>query len=587
MNSTSSRSAAARIFCAGAVVVLLAALFACWMLGGAIVNPRNLSWMTGDFVQCQFAWEAYRGDPQPASSLATSYASWPLPLQIAMFDIVPLAAFPLKLLSPWLPATFQYFGPLFVVNAALQGLFAFLFFKEAAAKAEPCWERDAGVTIAALFIAAAPVLYARFYLQHAPLTAQWLVIAALWLYARSARVSVARTIWAYGLLLFVAGGINPYLLVMTTGVYCGALIKLALERRLFRLAAAAAALPVASALGALILFGFLDLGGDGVVPGEGYGYYSSNFNTLFNPMTHILGSSILPPLPTAAIYQYEGYGYLGAGAMIVVLAGLWIGRSRQALHEPFALPLLVVALGAFMLAASTTLTFGAAAILLPTPAFALKVLEIFRSSGRFVWVTYYILLALGAALLLRQAPPRVALAVLTLGAAMQIVDLAAPYATMRAKFAAFQPRRFTDAIYADLGHAHSALVVIPPWQCAKEDDYERPLFEPISLLAIDNHLRTNSFYAGRLQRDQERYHCVEFPRAFASAPSDLNAAYLFTPRAFAARGGQVSATHFCELGDKFILCRGDRGHSGLSDAARKAIGLKQAENPAHEAASVQ
>jgi hypothetical protein len=346
-----------------------------------------------------------------------------------------------------------------------------------------------------------------------------------------------------------------------------------MERRVIWIGAAAAALPLALAFAGLILFGFLKLSGDGVVPGTGYGYYSSNLNSLFNPMNGLLGSSILPPLPTATILQYEGYGYLGVGAMIVALVGLWLGRNRE--PDSFVLPLLIVAGGAFLLAISTTISAGSSVIPpIPMPVAVLKVLEIFRSSGRFIWVTYYILLGLGVTMLLRLAPMRVALAVLTLGALVQIVDLAAPYAGMRANFAARTGAavRFKDPIYSGLGHAHTALLVIPPWQCATLSDYnKKEAFQPISILAIENRLRTNSFYSGRLPRDQERYHCVEFPQAFDHTPTDINAAYLFTPKAFAASGAQVARSHFCDLGDNFILCRADRGGTGISDRAQKAI----------------
>src|SRR5215831_4533379 len=126
-----SRSLPASLIGSG-FVIAASVVLAIAVLGPSRIDPRNTSWLVGDFAVIQFGWFGYRFDPSSAWLVETSRLSWPLPIAIAMFDLVPIAAFPLKLLSAYLPSEFQYFGGLFVFNAGLQGLFAFLLFYEIA-----------------------------------------------------------------------------------------------------------------------------------------------------------------------------------------------------------------------------------------------------------------------------------------------------------------------------------------------------------------------------------------------------------------------------------------------------------------------
>jgi len=575
--SLSQTSSPFRFALSVAFVLAISTAFACWVLG-PLVNPFNTGWMTHDPVSSWFAWEAYRRDPAPAATLATTTTSWPLSMQIAMYDILPIISWPLKLLDPWMPAHYQWFGVFYALNAPLQGLFALLFFREIARGAAPDWRRDAAAVIGACLVAAAPVLFVRLQLGHGTIAQHWLIVAGLWLYARARRTSVAATFLSFGALLGLGGALNPYMLVMAAGIYCATLIRLALERRLGALSVLAALGPFAAAAGSLIFFGFFDPFGPGVQPGERYGYYSANLNSLVNPMRDLLGSTVLPELPVMFKGQYEGYGYLGLGALLIVGFGLGFARRKDKLYDSFGLPLLIVAGGAQILALSTIPTFGAAGFEIPTPAAVLRVLEIFRSSGRFIFVTHYILLMLGVAMLLRLLPARAALAALALGGAVQAADLGAAYAGMKSHFAALRSPRFADPLYADLGAAHEKLIVMPAWQCHDPIDdggYDPVFWEPISLLATDNALATNSFYAGRLNLDQKRHHCEIFPKEFPQRPPEPKTAYLFTPLSFTASGARVAESRFCDFAEGFILCRADRP-AGLSARAQQAIATAKA-----------
>ena len=558
------------------LVFVLGASCALLVFGFGIANPLNTRWMTGDTVTMQFGWTQYRDDPTQMFSLTTNRASWPLPMHVALFDNVPLVAFMLRPIAQWLPRDFQYLGPLFVVGAGLQAVFGWLLLREATRDRQPHPSRAHHIALAivALFFATAPMLYVRFFMGHPALTQHWTLLAALWLYTRASRVGVGASVVGFALLLGGVGGINPYLLVMNLLIYAAFVLHMARRGGLTWAKWCALVMPIAVASVALVAFGFFDPASAGVLPGVGYGYFSANMNALMNPMPDYLGSSLLPPLPLASPLQYEGYGYLGLGALAVVVVGVVLALRRGEMPAP----LLMTALIALLIALSRNVTFGREAVAFPLPEVLLNVLIVFRSSGRFIWVVGYILLFIGLASLIRAMKPRHALAALTCAALLQMADLAGPLWRMHQRFALNTPIRFTDPIYAHLGRANDTLLVMPPWQCGPWSykrgitklSYAGSAFEPFSRLAADNHLRTNSFYAGRLPMDQAHFHCEIFPLRFATNAPDRRTVYLLSLDAFDRYADHLRTTHYCDFADDFFICRADLGKIGVSPRAARA-----------------
>jgi hypothetical protein len=204
----------------------------------------------------------------------------------------------------------------------------------------------------------------------------------------------------------------------------------------------------------------------------------------------------------------------------------------------------------------------------------MKILEIYRSSGRFVWVTDYILIAIAGALVIRLLPPRAARGVLAACLVVQAVDLAPTFLAVRDRLAADKPSRFTDAAFADLKSAHDRLIMVPPVQCPSSEEKEYPfhIFEQINDLVASSRLVTNNFHSARLPRDQQRYHCGEFLAEFPRTPADSRTAYLFTRRGFANFGATLLRTHSCDVAENMVLCRADRGEAGLTARAAAAFG---------------
>ena len=144
--------------------------------------------------------------------------------------------------------------------------------------------------------------------------------------------------------------------------------------------------------GVLTLFIFGGFYGASSGYGEGFGSFISNLNTFINP---IYGSVILKPMKLYYIWQYEGYGYLGAGVLLcllIIIAALIYNRKKPEDHRlPVSAFLLLIV--DFGLAVFPLLTFSDIKIIgIPLPESLRRVLGIFRSNGRFIWVPVYLIM---------------------------------------------------------------------------------------------------------------------------------------------------------------------------------------------------
>ena len=157
----------------------------------------------------------------------------------------------------------------------------------------------------------------------------------------------------------------------------------------------------ASLVGAILAFyiygGFYHIGSTSV-NGGGLGHLGANLNALFNPLEtglYLTGwSKFMKTKPVAELGQYEGYSYLGLGLMLLLIiaiagvlakGGQWIKEQWNALRVEI---IYICCAGVLLLVASfgTDITLNDRTLLhIPYPDFFLKIYGIFRSTGRFMW----------------------------------------------------------------------------------------------------------------------------------------------------------------------------------------------------------
>lgn len=461
-------------FAAGVGVFLLA-------FGPAWLDPQYVQWLLrGDWSQHYLGWEAFRHDQWRWPPGYHAGVAPPMGTTVVFTDSLPLLAIPLKALGGLLPSPFQYQGLWMALSWGLQGLFAYLLLARISGDH---WVSLAGSLLFILL----PSLF--FRIGHDTLVAQWLILAALYLYTFpfSGRAALA------GLgLLALATLVHAYLLLMVLaigGTWWLANLPRQWQSGGFREKAGALVYPLVAMawlLAIAYLAGYFVAGGGLAAPG--FGTYSLNLNAFINPMEVPWGfidpalvpdwSRLLPPLPRAHFNQYEGFNYLGLGVLLLVGAGLvllawraWGRLRRRPPAGPAPAPgfpragYLVIPLGVLVgWALTNRVTWGDIVLFeyaLPWPLSEPSIQSVFRSTGRLVWPLVLVALA-GLILYLSRRLPRKRLAVgLALLALVQAVDQYPAWQSVRTAIAKPVALPLKSACW-DQWIAHARHVVILP-----------------------------------------------------------------------------------------------------------------------------
>jgi hypothetical protein len=373
-------------------------LFACWMYGAAVIDPRSTGWLTRDDAATHFAGLIYFLN-QPwhwPPGLMINFGDEPT--SVVFTDCIPLLALPAKLLG--VSGRVQYFGLWFVACHALAGWWGCRLLQ--------CFgTRGVAAFAGALFVVISPTILLRAY-GHESLMGQFLVVAAL---ARALRDEWRWRGWL--VLLVVAVLVHAYLATMVGVIGIAAAMSALWRGRaglLALVAQGAASLCVLVAV-AWIAGYFV---GSGDVLAEGYGHFSANLLTWVDPLdwaefNRTWGrvvpyahewSRYLHSAGQATNGQYEGFAYLGAGMLLLAVIAVALlashDRTAPAGEVPLVSRIAVTAacLLMLLLAISTRVTLGPHTLVeLEVPEGFARALGAYRASGRFVWPLTYLLVA--------------------------------------------------------------------------------------------------------------------------------------------------------------------------------------------------
>ncbi len=414
---------------------LMGALCFLAVYGVRILNVGYDAWLMNgdlDLMQHYIGWGHYRNSPWTFPLGLITTLSKPFSMSVIYTDSIPLVAVLCKCLSPILPQTFQYFGIYGLCSFALQGGCAMLLMHRLIR------HRWFAVLTAFFFILSFPILQRMYY--HTALASHWLILLALilWLYQEPDTKITKRSL-QWGLLGFLCVAIHSYFLPMAGGILLFAVIEQIITckkltgktgRAVLGGVLQIASFCIAAILNLWLLGGFY--GGASAI-GGGIGTFESNLNTFYNPLGHgITGYSF----PLYYDFQYEGFGYLGLGvlmlalAIIIGIAGILILKRREwkwssylKIHHRQVLLLLLFVLFIF-LAAGPIYTWNDHRILaLPLPGVIGRIADIFRSNGRMIWVSVYVLMTAIFVCMDRMMRRSVQIIALTLALIIQVGDL--------------------------------------------------------------------------------------------------------------------------------------------------------------------
>lgn len=365
--------------------------------GLEIINPQNYKWLYkigSDMLPDITTWEYYRHSPyfDHAPGIFSGYA-YPQVTGVGNTNIVPFLSMPLHWINVILPEHFQHFGIFLFLCYALQVIFADRLL---AILGMPIgWLRFFAVVSTLI---AAPFLD-RF--NHLALCAHWIILASLCFYFRS-YTNIKRDLGHFLLLSALSALTHPYLILFPLA------IAFATGLHKFRFTWRSIFYPFAGIVGVLLAFavsGVFSLAGGAI--SSGFGIYSANLNTFWNN----IGKTNFSALNLDYFYteQYEGYAYLGIGILLIyVLVAGFTTRLLKTIkiftREHW--PLLVTTIILWYFALGFNFTWGNFMVLdvnLKSGTFVYKLASIFRSSGRYIWLLYYLLLLFPFVFLHRQS----------------------------------------------------------------------------------------------------------------------------------------------------------------------------------------
>lgn len=538
--------------------------FALFVMGPRPLNPSNVNWVAFDPAYHYIGWELFRQDPHLHWPLTyTDRLGYPKGESVALLDLNPLLALTLKPFSPLLPKPAQYFGIEVILCCALQFFFAFKLLRLLLGS------NVAGALLGSVFFLIAPPLTYRFW-GHYSLSNQWILIAALYVFARAQQPSERAVrqfvIWG-AVLAAIAVGINPYLAFQVLLVLIAAAVSLVWRKRL-KLTQFVGAMAVLGTAGFLVAysFGLVITGGKGYSSG-GYRDLSMNLLAPIDPRTFT--SVLFHRIGSASAGQYEGYNYLGAGVLVLlaIVVALWVFRPGK-LQRPdkrWLVPLALCCLLLTLLALSTKVTLGTHTLIdLDPQQHVSQYFSPLRSTGRLFWAPYYAILAailVSPFFFLGRKWGNLLLAGLLV---LQFADTQSLRDWVRTTISDEHASPLKSPIWKQLGAEHQNLIVLPAWQCAKNGSPGGPEgYRYFGFLAIEDHMRINSYQSARYTGVAQDYHCEQAPAELASQPLSPDSAYVVSPELADTIARGPSGPGKCHDVDNFILCSA-RTDFGLS-----------------------
>jgi hypothetical protein len=469
-------------------------------------------------------------------------------MTLALADAIPIWSLIMKAVQPSIEGPVQYFGGWFLLCFILQASFAYSLCQRIY---RTWWERSM-ITIIITF---SPILIYR--IAHPALCAHWLILAAFKIFIDFDRTSRIKTTGKSALLLSLATGIHPYFIPMVGLILALIPFQWALSNRRWNLPF----LSLHTLSLALVVFVSLEALGlrSHYRPVRlGVHFWTADVLSFLQPQGT---SRWFPDLWASRFGQYEGYGYLGLGG--IMLAFLLLGaralppRPRWGnwlRHRSYGFLVLACILLWVWSWGEQVRIFGRWVLQLHSlyaPFY--DAIGAFRSAGRFLWPIYYLILLSSWRLLGHMRPqwsrPHILVGIMIL----QLIDsskqwrwkglqVAAPSLLNAAEWRQRIPAHLTDIALVP-PHLPNTSCVREGWQA---DDYI-----PFAFLAFELGMHFNSGNRPNPPEELSAGYCREFMGKLKLGQWDDQTFYLIDNELIAQFDvNQLS----CESHDQYWAC---------------------------------
>lgn len=401
------------------VVAIISAVVFFSIYGIKVLNPMYINWLLvgGDLSQHYLGWTAYRASSWHFPIGMVDTLAYPHQTSIIFTDSIPIFAVFFKFLSPILPDKFQYFG--------IWGIFCFILQGVLAARIIASFiENKVIITMASVLFVFTPVMIWRMY-AHTALAGQWILLLGLEPIFVYKKYQYNKKIYLIvGLMGILSVSIHMYFVLMSGIILLGICsIDIFVHRRFKR-----SGLMLTEYLAAVAIITWLLGGFSSEMQAEdgGLGMFSININTFFNPQGW---SQIFRELPLYGTGQYEGFGYLGGGCIVLLLLAIicLFDDAMQAYLRKYwkeGTAIILVCVVSIMVSLSPVITIGDQVILqMQLSQWLIDKWSIFRASGRIVWIVVYIIMLGSCVLIAKTVNTRMMVATLSVALLIQIYDI--------------------------------------------------------------------------------------------------------------------------------------------------------------------
>lgn len=421
--------------------------------------------------------------------------AYPTGISIVFTDAIPIFAIFFKLLYTLglLPqAPIQYFGIWLLLCFLLQGLVSYALLKKITAS------RVLSALGSILFLLSPPMLLRMR--GHFALSAHFLILLSLFFYAYTK--TTKQTVWWWGSLFVISLLVHPYLFMMVGFLYAADMVRTTFITKLisFRTSSLIILGHVILVLCTMYAAGYFAIGSGVSV---GFGAFSMNVLSVFNTSDQngLPWSRIIAPIATAP-YQYEGFNYLGIGILVQLLLFIVFITIQPSLRKKCIdtvkqhWPLAIIIVGLTFFSMSTKVYIGTHLLFnIPLPGKIEHLFNIFRSSGRFFWPVYYVLMLISFAIytLIQKRTLRIALLCTVI--ALQIFDF---FPKLQEINTSYESIAYTSSLrspeWERYGTEYAHVSFVP--------HVSPGIYEDVSFWAATHHMTINSMYTARPAKDE-------------------------------------------------------------------------------------
>jgi hypothetical protein len=456
----------------------LGAVFFITVLNYNTLDISSIDWLLtrGDPAQHFLGWHFFRNETWNFPPGIIKNLNTPIGTSITYTDSIPLLAFIFKIFDPILPTVFQYMGLWMLICYVLQGVFGLLLMRKIT-------QNLSLQLLGLMFFVMSPIMIFRSF-AHEALMGHWIILAGLYLF----KSTYHHRHWL--LLFLISLLVHPYLFVMTFVIFAIKIIELFVSKKInIRECILYSVTAVMLILFTLWFIGYFYIGSSGST--GGFGYYSMNINSIFNP----LGWSeyFLQDQPLATEGQYEGFNYLGIGVILLLFWSFYSMLNSGKISIRRNIGFLLISIIFTLIALSNVITYSNKVIVdIDLPEFVMGLFGIVRASGRFFWPVYYLLILFGLYTIVKNNKTKQAVILLVVALSIQFVDLSGKfneYNNMYTKTTVWENPLKSD-VWAKLNEKKYKNIVFVP---AKVNDQ----YIAFSMLAANKDMTMNSFYTAR------------------------------------------------------------------------------------------